>query len=490
VSRVASEASVIPSYHNHGSGPRRAAAGEAKPSPFAMLLDDAGQPAPPTTPDRSDRAAAANETSPDSSARPSARDDDPAASDAQHGASPAQTTADGQAAADAEPAEAEPADIESADAEPAQAKLAEAAASPECDHGANPASVDGIETLPPVDQAVAAAAPPPVTSELQPVPAVVIQTVAPPVAEAASVAAARDAADTLAIEAATAAGVQTDGAVETKGPTEHKPTPGAIAVEGGKRGATKAGDGAAATAATAGATDAEQDTVTSAAPQSVDKSEHAPAAASRIHRPDAAGKPAEGRAQVEPELSVAADKPTADAAQVVAPQYPAERATGVSNAAPGAAHASAAPNDQAAAVPIAGLALELAARAQAGRSRFEIRLDPPELGRIEVRLDVDRGGQVTSRLVVEKAETLDLLRRDASELERALQQAGLKTGDNSLQFTLRDQSYGGQSQDAADDSRAGAARLVVTDPEIPAVESLPNGYGRSLALGGGIDIRV
>ena len=56
--------------------------------------------------------------------------------------------------------------------------------------------------------------------------------------------------------------------------------------------------------------------------------------------------------------------------------------------------------------------------------RFEIRLDPPELGRIDVRLDVDRDGNVTSRLVIERADTYDLLRRDASTLERALQNAG------------------------------------------------------------------
>jgi flagellar hook-length control protein FliK len=73
----------------------------------------------------------------------------------------------------------------------------------------------------------------------------------------------------------------------------------------------------------------------------------------------------------------------------------------------------------------------------AGKNRFEIRLDPPELGRIEVRLDVDRDGNVTSRLTVERVETLDLLRRDAAGLERALQDGGLKTTDNGLQFSLR-----------------------------------------------------
>ncbi len=121
-----------------------------------------------------------------------------------------------------------------------------------------------------------------------------------------------------------------------------------------------------------------------------------------------------------------------------------------------------------------GLAVEIAARAQTGRNRFEIRLDPPELGRIDVRLDVDRSGHVTSRLVVEKAETLDLLRRDAPELERALQQAGLKTSDNGLQFTLRDQAFAGRDQGHP---APNAARLAVADADLAPIETVAGGYG-------------
>lgn len=62
-------------------------------------------------------------------------------------------------------------------------------------------------------------------------------------------------------------------------------------------------------------------------------------------------------------------------------------------------------------------------RRSRGKNRFEIRLDPPELGRIEVRIDVDHDGNVTSRLTVDRADTYDLLRRDATDLERALQDA-------------------------------------------------------------------
>jgi flagellar hook-length control protein FliK len=140
------------------------------------------------------------------------------------------------------------------------------------------------------------------------------------------------------------------------------------------------------------------------------------------------------------------------------------------------------------AVPLAGLALEISARAQIGKNRFEIRLDPPELGRINVRLDVDRDGHVTSHLMVDRADTLDLLRRDASNLERALQQAGLKTSDNSLQFSLRDQAFSGRDQGGQ--TMPAMARLVVPDDQLAPLETMQRSYGRLAGLGGGVDIRV
>jgi hypothetical protein len=160
------------------------------------------------------------------------------------------------------------------------------------------------------------------------------------------------------------------------------------------------------------------------------------------------------------------------------------------SAAPGPAATPAPPLGNAvtpaAPVPIAGLAVEIAARAQSGKNHFKIRLDPPELGRIDVRLDVDRDGNVTSRLVVERTETLDLLRRDAPNLERAFQQAGLKTSDNSLQFSLRDQSSSGRDNAGQAPTMA---RIVVDDDGIAPVETSRN-YARLGGLGSGVDIRV
>jgi flagellar hook-length control protein FliK len=163
-------------------------------------------------------------------------------------------------------------------------------------------------------------------------------------------------------------------------------------------------------------------------------------------------------------LGVAAPAPAANAANAAAP---------------------AAPQSVAAAVPLAGLAVEITTQAHAGNKHFEIRLDPPELGRIDVKLDVDRDGNVSTRLVVDRADTLDLLKRDASTLERALQQSGLKTSDNGLEFSLRQQGF------ARDDNAAQtAAQLVIPDDDPAPLEAMRQGYGRLLGLGGGLDIRV
>ena len=139
-------------------------------------------------------------------------------------------------------------------------------------------------------------------------------------------------------------------------------------------------------------------------------------------------------------------------------------------------------------VPVSGLAMEIAASAKSGKTRFEIRLDPAELGRIDVRIDVDRHGQVTSHLTVERPETLSMLRQDANQLQRALDNAGLSTGNGGLQFSLRDQSSQGQND--GNHSNPNAHRIVVSEEDsVPAVVA-GRSYGRMLGASGGVDIRI
>jgi flagellar hook-length control protein FliK len=203
----------------------------------------------------------------------------------------------------------------------------------------------------------------------------------------------------------------------------------------------------------------------------------------RPNSPEAAERPQ--TASAVSDFIQAAHQPTPDGSQLAL-----QTGRDFGQAVAAAAHASqgAAASDAltSAPVPLESLAVEIATRARAGGNRFEIRLDPPELGRIDVRLDIDRSGNVTSRLVVEKAETLDVLRRDAHQLERALQDAGLKTSDNGMQFSLRDQAFADRNDRNGSDN----PRILIADPELPAAEGAAVAYGLTLRGGGGIDIRV
>jgi hypothetical protein len=85
-----------------------------------------------------------------------------------------------------------------------------------------------------------------------------------------------------------------------------------------------------------------------------------------------------------------------------------------------------------------------------------------------------------------------MLRRDAPALERSLQQAGLKTADNALQFSLRDQGgFGGQNPYPNNGSSAAPTRVIIPDRELPPVAATTAGYGRVIGTtSAGVDIRV
>jgi len=101
------------------------------------------------------------------------------------------------------------------------------------------------------------------------------------------------------------------------------------------------------------------------------------------------------------------------------------------------------------------IAFEIVRQVNQGNSQFQIRLDPPELGRIDVRMDIDKTGNVHARLTVEKSETLDLMQRDQRALERALAQAGLDSSKTSLEFSLKQNPFAGQGQDRQHGNGAG-----------------------------------
>jgi flagellar hook-length control protein FliK len=84
--------------------------------------------------------------------------------------------------------------------------------------------------------------------------------------------------------------------------------------------------------------------------------------------------------------------------------------------------------------------IQLQRNINAGINSMTLQLEPADLGRMNVKLSFTKDGTVKAHMTVDKPETLALLQRDASHLQRALQQSGLTTDENSLSFDLSQQS--------------------------------------------------
>ncbi|HWK96717.1 MAG TPA: flagellar hook-length control protein FliK [Pseudolabrys sp.] len=140
-------------------------------------------------------------------------------------------------------------------------------------------------------------------------------------------------------------------------------------------------------------------------------------------------------------------------------------------------------------VAVADVPMEVSAKISSGKNQFDIRLDPEELGRIHVKVNVDRDGNVTTHMIADRRDTLDLLRRDTQGLERALQDAGLKTSDNGLQFSLRDQTQ--QQQQNQRDGQASLRPAAEDEPATTLTTTvIARDYGRYSLRPSGVDIQV
>jgi len=94
---------------------------------------------------------------------------------------------------------------------------------------------------------------------------------------------------------------------------------------------------------------------------------------------------------------------------------------------------------------------------QAGVDKIKIQLRPAELGRIEVKLELTHDGRAAAVVTADNKDTLDLLRRDASELQRALNDSGMNLDQNDLEFNLKGQENQTAHNDGAGNGQASAA---------------------------------
>ncbi len=151
--------------------------------------------------------------------------------------------------------------------------------------------------------------------------------------------------------------------------------------------------------------------------------------------------------------------------------------------------APAAPPRPAPPVPVTEqVAVRITNAANAGTERVQIQLRPEHLGRVEVKLDFNADGRVTATVTADRPETLAQLQRDASSLDRALQQAGLDTDSGGMNFNLRN---GGQNSANAGNGNGNGNALPGDDAGEQPAELVQNGDEVALTGGDrGVDIRI
>lgn len=141
------------------------------------------------------------------------------------------------------------------------------------------------------------------------------------------------------------------------------------------------------------------------------------------------------------------------------------------------------------------VALQIKKGAAEGVDKISIKLDPGNLGKVEVKLEVTHDGRLMAVISADKPETLHMLQQEAGKLEQSLRDAGLKTDQQSLSFSLRDQ---GQANEGGDGNGTGNGRQrnrggddyaetgLRTDP----VQVAAANAQRAAAARGGLDIRI
>lgn len=127
---------------------------------------------------------------------------------------------------------------------------------------------------------------------------------------------------------------------------------------------------------------------------------------------------------------------------------------------------------------------------QSGTDRISIHLKPSELGRVDVKLEMTHDGRVMTVVSAEKQDTLDLLRRDSSELQRALADAGLQSGD--MEFNLQGQEKQTAEGENNGDGKSSADQAALTaeeDPNNPGGDVL-NAWESGIYFNGRLDMRA
>ncbi|SNY91118.1 hook-length control protein FliK [Cohaesibacter sp. ES.047] len=151
---------------------------------------------------------------------------------------------------------------------------------------------------------------------------------------------------------------------------------------------------------------------------------------------------------------------------------------------------------QAAMANAQALAAQISKFANKGETRFEIRLDPADLGKVDVRLTIGSDGQARAHLFVEKSETMDFLMRDQRFLERSLQQSGINLDKQGVEYSLMNQQgrqqqmAGEQNQQQQFEQDGFAGKRQTEDESLPPPSIVEPNYSGTYMASNGVNLVI
>lgn len=73
-----------------------------------------------------------------------------------------------------------------------------------------------------------------------------------------------------------------------------------------------------------------------------------------------------------------------------------------------------------------------------GVDKIDISLRPEELGHIEIKMHLAKNGKLQAEIVASRPETMEILQKEAQNLQKSFEDAGFQTDENSLSFSCRE----------------------------------------------------
>ena len=100
-----------------------------------------------------------------------------------------------------------------------------------------------------------------------------------------------------------------------------------------------------------------------------------------------------------------------------------------------------------------------------GVDNIDIQLKPEDLGHIQIKMQISKDGKLQAHIVSSRPETMEILQKEAQNLEKAFNDAGFQTDEGSLSFSFREGGESGREQDRNSELRSFIGNVLEHDVE-------------------------